>query len=111
MPEISEIERLEIQKRLLVAKSEIYRQTLEFEFYKIQSATAWVQKPIGLMKSVLPWIVLAAPVAGYCLGARRRSLKTLFGKAVFGLVLAGRFIRFWEAIRAKPGTVPARLAT
>src|SRR5688500_10165707 len=81
MAKNSEIARLQIQKRLLIAKSEIHRQTMQLELQQIRESTAWIGKTISVVKTSLPFLAVGAPVAGYFVAKKRSGLKTGFQKA------------------------------
>ena len=96
MAKKSELARLQIQKRLLVAKSEIHRQTLELELERLRESTAWIQKGVHLVRSSLPFLAVGAPVAGYFVAKKRKGLRSLSEKGAWIWSAVQHIRSFWD---------------
>jgi len=60
------------RKRELLARSALYRQSLESEFRNIETATAWVPKTLGMVRAAYPVLMVAAPLLGYAFARKKR---------------------------------------
>jgi len=60
------------RKRELLARSELYRQSLEAELRNIETATAWVPKTVRIVRAVYPVLMVAAPLLGYAFARKKR---------------------------------------
>jgi len=59
-----EITSIEDYKRELLARSEVYRQTLAVQRAELQSSFEWVPRSVSMMRSIAPILAVAAPIAG-----------------------------------------------
>lgn len=73
MAKIFRLSELQERKRLLVAESEVYRQTLKLEVQNIRLYTVRVQKKFALMRLANPLFLLAGSLAGTRFFGRKRS--------------------------------------
>ena len=97
MAHLSELDILEARRRALVAESELHRQQIAVEVEHLRAATAWVERAMSAARSVLAaWPVLA-PVAGFVIARKGRSLLRTVGKGWswwrIGRRLAGLWLR------------------
>ncbi len=97
MAESSTLESLELRKQLLVARSEIQRQTLALEVARLREATAWMSTAAVFTRRAAPWLVLAAPMAGYVLGRKRSAWRSLAASVVWGWRIYRRLRRFLDS--------------
>ncbi|MDE3067618.1 MAG: hypothetical protein KGJ60_08710 [Verrucomicrobiota bacterium] len=77
MFQFAPLEQLEERKRLLVAESERHRRALMEQLQNLESAAAWVERGLGLARSLRGWWPVLAPVAGFLFARRRRRLLDL----------------------------------
>ena len=55
---------LQARKRMLLAESEMYRQTLSRDVAHLTSATAWISTTLHYARLVAPALAMAVPIAG-----------------------------------------------
>ena len=60
-----EITSLEDYKRELLARSEVYRQTIALQRSELQSSFAWVPRSVGMARSIAPLLAAVVPIAGF----------------------------------------------
>lgn len=80
----AELSTLQARKKLLVAKSEVYRATLALECARLDERVGWVDRGIGFARQTYPLFVLLAPLAGYFLVARKSIFRGVLAKAALG---------------------------
>jgi hypothetical protein len=109
-----EITSLDAYKRELLARSEVYRQSLALQTQELQSSVAWVPRSLGLVRSVAPIFALAAPIAGFFFARKKltdspkskspepRAKKGLFATALMGYQLYNRVRPILTAFTHKP---------
>jgi hypothetical protein len=98
-----EITSLDEYKRELLARSEVYRQTLALQRAELQSSFAWVPRSVGTVRSILPLLAVAAPIAGFFFARKKFTAsprlrkdpeppvkKGLFATALMGFQLYNR---------------------
>jgi hypothetical protein len=95
----SELEKLHVQKRLLVAKSQIYRQTMEVEVENLRQSTAWITRTAGIVRKALPILLLGAPIAGYFAAKKRHGLHGIGQKAMWGMGILRQLSGIWRGLR------------
>lgn len=95
MAQVSEIEVLELQKRLLVARSSICRERLGVELGRIQSAAGWVPQAAEAVRRHSSLLLIVLPVAGWWLARRRWSVTRLAGRVLAGWQLVRGVQRLW----------------
>ena len=115
MVEPNTLKALELRRRLLVAESELNRMALRQHWADLHDQTRWIgelrEERRASGTSGVPWLTVAAPVAG--LLAARALLKrgTVVGR-VSGLfklaAVAYPIVRAWQKHR-RPGSVPKDL--
>src|ERR1051326_3202862 len=79
------------RKRLLLARSEDYRQSLDADLRGVKTAAAWVPKSVKVVRAIYPVLLLAAPLLGYVFSRKRPApvLKRGAGKGILASALAG----------------------
>src|SRR6266853_1408440 len=97
------------RKRELLARSELYRQSLEAEFRNIETATAWVPKTVRMVRAAYPVLMLAAPLLGYAFARKKRrpsngeapapSSRGIVASAWAGYKLFRRIKPLWDGLR------------
>jgi hypothetical protein len=94
------------QKRHLIARSEMCRQSLAADFRNIKEAAAWVPRTIRAVRTVYPALLLAAPLAGLIFRKKRfipehppPPKKGLLSKAAAGIKLFRTVKPFWDGFR------------
>ena len=65
MVRILKVDKLQHRKQILLAKSEIYRQTLRLEIGNIKVASAVVKRKFNLVHIMFRFLGAAAPIAGF----------------------------------------------
>ena len=95
---------LEIRKRELLARSEIYRQALAAEMASLQSATAWISRTLHYARLVAPVLALVIPAAGWAFRGRKKATqpprrKGLLSKVVAGYHIAREVKPIWDGFR------------
>lgn len=101
MAQVTEAELLDAQRQLLVAKSEIYRQTMGAELRRLEAATAWVPPTLAALRIVYPALAVAAPLAFWWVGRKRISLGDVAGRVAAGLRMARQLRAWWTALRGR----------
>ena len=96
-----EIEEIQIKKQLLVAKSNVYRQSLELQCGQIQVATAWIDRTYNFIRSTYPIYVLIAPLIGYFTFKKRKNIRGMAANALLGFQLVRKLRALWELWKAK----------
>jgi len=87
---------LQARKRMLLADSELYRQTLSQDVAHLTSATAWISTTLHYARMVAPALAMAVPIAGFFFGSRKKRThahaappkKNLLGKVIAGYRIA-----------------------
>ncbi len=93
----ADLKELQRRKQALVAQSELRRCVLQVECAQLALAAGWVDHGFRLVRSLSPWLKLAAPLAGFFLVRKRSRLLDLWVKAWGGW----RFLRrVWPVVRA-----------
>lgn len=80
----AELSAIETRKKLLLAKSEVYRATLALECARLDEAVGWVDRGVGFARQAYPLGVMLAPFAGYFLIAKKTLFRRVLAKAVLG---------------------------
>ena len=80
----TELSAIAARKKLLLAKSEVYRATLALECARLDETVGWVDRGVGIARQAYPLAVLLAPFAGYFVIARKTLFRRVVAKAVFG---------------------------
>lgn len=101
------IDSLAEQKRELIIRSEMYRQSLEGHLSDIREATVWIPRTFRMLRSVYPVFVFALPLVGFAV--RRKGLlrrrpppppkKGLLNKAATGIKIFRTVKPFWDGFR------------
>jgi len=83
---------------MLLAESEMYRQTLSRDVAHLTSATAWISTTLHYARLVAPALAMAVPIAGFFFGSRKKRAhahahtappkKNLLGKVIAGYRIA-----------------------
>ena len=87
---------LQARKRMLLAESELYRQTLSRDVAHLTSATSWISTTLHYARLAAPALAMAVPVAGFFFGSRKKRAtahaaapkKNLLGKVIAGYRIA-----------------------
>ena len=85
---------LQARKTMLLAESELYRQTLSRDVAHLASATAWISTTLHYARLVAPALAMAVPIAGFFFGSRKKRAhaappkKNLLGKVIAGYRIA-----------------------
>ena len=87
---------LQARKKMLLAESEMYRQTLSRDVAHLTSATAWISTTVHYARMAAPALAMALPIAGIFFGSRRKRAhahatppkKNLLGKVIAGYRIA-----------------------
>jgi len=93
------------QKRELIIRSEMYRQSLEANCSDVTEATAWIPRAFRVLRSVYPVVLLAVPLIGFAVRKkgllRKRPLpkKGLLSKAAVGIKVFRTVKPFWDGFR------------
>lgn len=96
---------LDARKRALLVRSEIYRQALVAECSHIQAAAAWVPRMLQYARMVGPVLAIAAPVAGWLLGSRKKRVaapkpkRNLLSTVISGYRIARQIKPVWDGFR------------
>src|SRR5882672_6169329 len=88
------------RKRQLLARSELYRQSISIEVDQIKKRTAWIPKTIHVARAAAPLVVLAVPLIRALLGkkrsTKRRSLGGIASNVLAGVNLFRRIKPLWD---------------
>jgi hypothetical protein len=111
-----EITSLDDYKRELLARSDLYRQTLTLQTQELRSSVAWVPRSLGMVRSIAPILAVAAPIAGFFFarkkitgnsttarkGPETRAKKGFFATALMGFQLYNRVRPILSAFAQRP---------
>jgi hypothetical protein len=75
-----EVKSLAEHKRELLARSEVYRQTLALQSKELQQSVSWVPKTVSMAKSAAPLVALGLPLAGMLLFRRKKEAPLVHSK-------------------------------
>ncbi len=96
----TEIEELADRKRLLVAESELHRQTLVTEYARLQNSIVGMQAVVESGNSVYRIASsIASLVGGLFLERKKENGSGWLKTALFGWQMAARLKPFWTAFR------------
>jgi len=68
------------RKQALLARSEVHRCVLRLECARLEQSIGWMDWGLRLVRSLSPWLALAAPFAAYVLARKRSGLRGLWMK-------------------------------
>ncbi len=112
MVRLLKVKELERRKRFLLAKSEIYRQTLKLEIANVKFSTALLKRKLKARRAPFLLLGSALPLAGLFFARKKRPEPKpsagLLGKLLFGIKLFGKFKPLWKNMGATPARPPAR---
>jgi len=107
MRSAAELNELAARKELLVMESELNRQALRHETARIQeSLSRWKENTLGAGRAAYPWLLAAAPVAGWFVTRKAGRLTGFVSKALIGWRLIRRFMPLVSALKSKPPSEP-----
>jgi hypothetical protein len=101
VPDAAKVDDLAARKRLLVAECESHRRAFGLELARLQSSIDALARPVKSALSVSRLLVLAAPIAGYALGRRKRRSRGWFKMGLAGWQLFRRFQPLWQKFRRR----------
>jgi hypothetical protein len=96
---------LQARKRELLARSDVFRRALVAECAQLEASTAWIARMLQYARLVGPVLAVAAPIAGWAFGSRRKPPKTpppkrnLLGKMLAGYKFARQIKPVWDGFR------------
>jgi hypothetical protein len=103
----AEVNELAARKRLLVMESELNRRALQHETARIQENLArWKENTLGAGRVAYPWLLAAAPVAGWFVTRKAGRVTGFISKALIGWRLIRRLKPLLSALRAKGPAEP-----
>jgi len=105
MVRIFKVRQLEERRRLLVARSEMYRQTLKLEIANIKFAAALLRRKYKFLRISSRSLWAIAPLLGFLLGRRRHESKQKEGrgglfKLLSAVKLLGRLGPLFQNLRS-----------
>ena len=90
------------RKRQLLARSEIYRQSISIEVDQIRRTTAWIPRTIHVARVVAPLLMFAVPLAGALFGRKRTTRKRALGGIASNVLAGVRLFRWikplWDGV-------------
>jgi hypothetical protein len=96
---------LQARKQQLLVRSEIYRCSLAAECARVQAATAWIPRTLQYARMASPILAVAAPLAAWLLGSRKRRVTTpppkrnLLSTILTGYKVARQIKPVWDGFR------------
>src|SRR5258708_1675212 len=97
MVRLPKVKKLEARKRFLLAKSEMYRQTLTLEIANLKFSTALLKRKLKSKGSIFALLALAVPMAGLLVARKRpKPALGLLPKLISGWKLFGRIAPLWQ---------------
>lgn len=99
MAEHAQLKSLAERKRLLQAQCDICRKSLQLQFITFQSDSAWLHRGIGSLSRYRSVLWLAAPVAGFLVARRAKTLRWLVIKGFALWQLSSRIWRWTRPFR------------
>jgi len=104
----TEVDELAARKKLLVMESELNRQALQHETARIQENLArWKENTLGAGRAAYPWLLAAAPVAGWLVTRKAGRVTGFISKALIGWRLIKRFMPLVSVLRTKGPSEPS----
>ena len=97
------------RKRELIARSEVYRQTLALQTKELQTSFSWIHRTSNLLRSLAPAAAIAGPIIGLFFARKKvapavfartpvsKPKKGLFAMALMGFQLYNRVRPFLSA--------------
>ena len=102
MRNAEELSELAARKKLLVMESELNRQALQHETAQIQETLArWKNNTLGAGRTAYPWLLAAAPVAGWFVTKKAGRVTGFISKALIGWRLIRRVMPLMSALSSK----------
>jgi hypothetical protein len=95
----SEVNELAARKRLLAMESELNRQALLHEAAHLEESLARWKEAFSAGRSAYPFLMAAAPVAGWFASRKATGWTGLISKGFIGYRLARRFYDLWRSFR------------
>ena len=111
MVRLLKVKELEERKRFLLAKSEIYRQTLKLEIANVKFSTALLKRKLKARRAPFLLLASALPLAGLLFARKRMKPKQaagLLGKLLAGVKFLSQFKPLWKGFGAAPARPGAR---
>ena len=97
----AQIENLVARKRLLVAECDAHRRAFALELAQVQASAAVWAHPFRSLMSVSRLFVLAAPIAGFVLGRRKRPSGGWLKMGLVGWQMFRGFQPLWARFRTR----------
>lgn len=82
-----ELTRLRERRELLVAECDVQRGIAEVEIARLRGSFRWLDSGTALLQRLRPWLPLIAPVAGFIVARRWKSVLRMTGRTVGWRVL------------------------
>jgi hypothetical protein len=91
-----ELDKLNLQKQVLVLESTLNRAALQADVRRLRSATTWVREVTSVSRGFAPWLTLLAPVAGFLVSRRSRRSASWFDRVVAAAKWAAPLYGLWK---------------
>lgn len=82
-----ELARLQARKELLIAQCDLQRGIVDVELARLRGGLSWMHRGGEWLQRVRPWLPLIAPVAGFIVARRWKTVLGLAGRTVGWRVL------------------------
>jgi hypothetical protein len=107
-----ELKNLELRRRELVLQSTINRLTMKVELQNLQNALHPAERIVSSIRTVRPWLLLLAPLAGIFAARGLRGNGSGFSKLIAFLKCLQQLLALWKqfgppSANAEPETPPA----
>lgn len=96
MAGLSELEALELCRRSLAARSDLYRASLTVEYHEIKESTAWMRQAFSWTRAAAPLLLLVVSWGPVLLGRRRVVPRSTVGKLILGWRTARSLKSLWR---------------
>ena len=95
-----ELKNLELRRRELVLQSTLNRLTMRAELQNLQTALRPADRIVSLIRTLRPWLLLLAPLAGIFAARSLRSNGTVFSKAMGVLKWLQALLAVWKQFKS-----------
>jgi len=96
-----ELDKLALEKQVLVAESGLNRLAVQAELQNLRSATTWVSEAARWPRKAGPLLVLLAPLAGFLLTRASRGPDSWLNRVAAAAKWTGPLYTLWKRFSAR----------
>jgi hypothetical protein len=98
-----ELDKLALEKRALVAESDLNRLGLQLELQNLRSATAWVSRADRWPRKLGPLLLVLAPLTGFLVARAAKRSDSWFSRVTTAVKWIGPLYTLWKSFSASRG--------